>query len=294
MAEAEELQLQLLKAQNSDGGWGYGNGSSWTEPTAFALLALQARNVTSATLEQGYAWLTRAQRSDGGWPPKPSVAVSTWVTSLAALALSDTEWVAQRLNRAVQWLISQSKPQPGVIERLAYRVRGMPVPIQPSGGSPWFPGTAAWIGPTTMSVLALCEAARKNHDAELISRVREAREYILSRRCRDGGWNHGGSKYRSESATSYPEMTGMALLALDHVPNAELNVSLKQAQALLRSPGSMEALSWLQLGLTRQGASVDASNDRRGLTCRTTRDMSLRLLALAGKTATNKLLPLET
>ncbi|MGA8026803.1 MAG: prenyltransferase/squalene oxidase repeat-containing protein [Bryobacteraceae bacterium] len=304
MAEGDELQRQLLNAQNPDGGWGYGNGSSWTEPTAFALLALQAGRITAGHLtstaaERGRAWLISTQRTDGGWPPKPSVPVSTWVTSLAALALSDTESASQQFSNAVHWLVNQSQPQLGVIERLAYRLRGMPVVIQPSGGSPWFPGTAAWIGPTAASVLALCEAARKNaarnnNGEGLKSRVREAREYILSRRCRDGGWNHGGSKYRSENAGSYPEMTGMALLALDRAPNWELNVSVKRAQALLRCPGSMEAQSWLQLGLINQGINFDPLNAASLLPCRTTRDLSLRLLALAGRTAGNKFLPLET
>src|SRR5581483_7407222 len=137
MAEADELQRDLLKAQNPDGGWGYGNGTSWTEPTALALLALEAQTFIGLNYARGCAWLAQNQRLDGGWAPKPSIQISTWVTSLAVLALSETEPVSFRPHRAVRWLIGECMPGLGPIERLAFRLRGMPVPIQPSGGSPW-------------------------------------------------------------------------------------------------------------------------------------------------------------
>jgi squalene cyclase len=77
MAEAGELQRKLLEAQNADGGWGYENGSSWTEPTALALLALEAQQIKGSVYERARAWLRSKQRIDGGWSPGPSVNTST-------------------------------------------------------------------------------------------------------------------------------------------------------------------------------------------------------------------------
>src|SRR6266508_2137421 len=103
MAEAEELQRGLLAKQNADGGWGYQNGTSWTEPTALALLALEASRRTEHAHQEGCAWLLRHQHSDGGWSPNPCVRVSTSVTSLAALALSANSSPRAGYNRALEW-----------------------------------------------------------------------------------------------------------------------------------------------------------------------------------------------
>lgn len=291
MAEADQLQLLLLRAQNADGGWGYENGSSWTEPTALALLALEARQARNYAFERGCAWLIRNQRGDGGWPPKPSVNVTTWVTSLATLALSGTDGAAIPCRRGIHWLVSEIQPQgtaavTNYLLRAIFRMRGISPPLQ--GGSPWFPGTAAWVAPTAMSILALSAFVHTDPQEKLASHIQNAQQYLLSRRCRDGGWNHGGSPYRSENANSYPETTGLALLALYHQPALELNVSLNCARSLLRCPGSIEALSSLQLGLMRHG--IDVVDIKTALECRTTRDVSLRLLALTARSETNKLL----
>ena len=288
MVEAVALERQLLQAQNSDGGWPYQKGSSWTEPTAFALLALAAQNSTSSSAyERGALWLQRHQRGDGGWAPHPDVPVSTWVTSLAALACSQNEIAADPYRRAVDWLVAEIRATPRPLETLVYRIRRVPPPVQ-VGGSPWFPGTAAWIGPTSISVLALGQAANRFNDSQLWTHVRAGQEYILCRRCRDGGWNYGGSRYLSENAASYPEMTGMALLALYGVPASELNVPLAFAEGRLESPGSSEALSWLQLALTRHGRQTSLPGT--AFPCHNTRDVSLRLLALSASSSTNRLL----
>ncbi|MBV9157002.1 MAG: terpene cyclase/mutase family protein [Acidobacteriaceae bacterium] len=288
MAGAGELQRLLVKAQNTDGGWGYENGSSWTEPTALALLALSAWRVEGSAFDRAGDWLKRTQRADGGWPPAPSVGISTWVTSLATLALSEIEGADDFCRRGIQWLVGQIKSPLNPIECLAFRMRGLPLPLQPTGGSPFFPGTAAWVAPTATSILSLADFARKADQQNLISHIKDAQRYLVSRRCRDGGWNHGGSKYRSENAGSYPETTGLALLALYDLPDSELDISLKRALHFLQFPGSIEGLSWLQLGLTCHGMDVLDSNT--DLECRTARDVSLRLLALAAQSRTNKFL----
>ena len=279
MAEADLLQHRLLEAQNADGGWPYQRGISWTEATAFALLALKAhKSDTGSAYQRGCLWLQRNQRGDGGWPPNPSVNVSTWVTSLAALALPEAGPAVNQYRRAVQWLITQMEPEISPVERLMFRVRGVTPPFQ-SGGSPWFPGTAPWVAPTAMSILALSRAEGTDDEAQVRSYIRSGQQFILGRRCRDGGWNHGGYRYLSANAPSYPEMTGIALLALYGVPAAQLDRSLALANTNLDSPRSIEALSWLQLALARH-ARLPLRRPT-SLPCRTNRDISLRLLALA-------------
>jgi hypothetical protein len=288
MAEAAELQRKLLEAQNADGGWGYQNGSSCTEPTALALLALEAQQIKGSAFERACAWLGRKQRGDGGWSPKPSVDTSTWVTSLVLLALPEVNLHSRDYQRAVDWTVRQIRPELTGLERLISRMRGSPRIEETSGGSPWFPGTAAWIGPTVMSVVALSEAARRKRRENLTSHINSGKQYILSRRCQDSGWNHGGTSFRSQSAESYPEMTGMALLALHGVPVSDLSVSIACAENFLLSPSSIEGLSWLQMGLMAHGR--DRLEIRTDLPCRTTRDTCLRLLALAANSSNNKLL----
>ena len=285
-AEADQLQQQLLKAQNPDGGWAYQQrqGTSWTEPTALALLALAALENTGRAYDRGCAWLHQTQNADGGWAPNPGVDASTCVTSLAVLALSQTEFNTPRLVRGVRWILDQENGDTPALERLVLRLFGASPPKAP-GGSPWFPGTAAWIAPSVLSVLALSGVARAGLPDEpqferLRPAIRRAQQYILSRKCKDGGWNHGGSSFRSENAESYPEMTGMALLALQDVSPAELQSPLRRAEAFLSCPQSAEALSWLQLALTRHGRSVPVSSTR--VLCRNNRDICLRLLALTG------------
>lgn len=283
-AEAEQLQHGLLTAQNSDGGWAYQQGSSWTEPTALALLALTAQSNTGPAYNRGAAWLRNRQRSDGGWAPHPGIDTSTSVTSLAVLALSHNQPRTPAIAPAVRWLLAQENGDVPLLERLAFRVLGAQPPKAP-GGSPWFPGTAAWISPTVLSVLALARTADVLSQASperqrLAAAVRQAQQYILSRKCRDHGWNHGGSSFRSEDAESYPEMTGMALLALQNIPPAELQEPFQRAEAFLSSSQSAEAVSWLQLAFLRHGRDIDVSH--RKVVCRNNRDTCLRLIALAG------------
>lgn len=288
-ADAKQLQHQLLIAQNSDGGWGYLPGISWTEPTALAVLALAAYSETGKPHARGCEWLRKTQNGDGGWAPNPHIETSTWVTSLAVLALSETGLESSKLERAVEWILEQANAESGAITRLVLRAFGVTPPKLP-GGSPFFPGTAAWIAPSVTSVLALSRVAYATSPGSQALRdaIRRAQQYILSRKCRDGGWNHGGSFFRSEDAESYPEMTGMALLALKGIPPPQLEAPLKLVEHFLSHVQSLEAVCWLQLALICHGRSVPTPLDV--LPCRTNRDLCLRLLALAGRSSDNRLL----
>lgn len=285
MVEADLLQRQLIQEQNADGGWGYANRTSWIEPTALAILALEAHRNKGNQYERACTRLARLQSSDGGWAPQPAVLTSTWVTSLAALALSDNDRYSENFQRGNEWLIRQVKPESSPLERLVLRLRQGTSDVPLSGGSPWFPGTAAWVIPTAMSIFAFSRA--RSIDPKFKTLIQAAQRYLLSRRCLDGGWNHGGSRYRSENATSYPETTGLALLAISGAPSSELEVSLKCAETFLQVPGSVEGSTWLRLALSKHGRNIPTTTPEPR--CRTTRDVCLRLLALA-PASTNKLM----
>src|SRR5690348_9045190 len=92
----------LLNKQNSDGGWPYVRGKSWTEPSAYAVLALHAAGEHRAA-ERGVQWIRASVRQDGGWAPEAGVDQSTWVTGLVALL--PPEFLGPALHeRAVRWL----------------------------------------------------------------------------------------------------------------------------------------------------------------------------------------------
>ena len=273
MIEVQRLQQQLAAAQNPDGGWSYqrlatpsGRASSWTEPTALALTALHAWGVASESYQRGLQWLAENQRPDGGWAPNRTVDASTAVTSLALLALLPSKDHHAAAAKATQWAAKQVYTDGFSPALLLARLLRLP-PAHAPGSVAWFPGTAGWVMPTAMSILALSHASQVLNLPELSSLVAASQTYLLSRRCIDG------------DATSYPETTGIALLALSSRPAAELAAPLRFGQQLLNSPESLEGLSWLQMGLA---ANHQATPDPAEIEPpRTSRDASLRLLALA-------------
>ena len=278
LAEATQLQQQLLAAQNSDGGWPYQRGDSWTEPSALALIASYAYGLTGEPFERGLRWLTAQQRADGGWPPNRQVDISTSVTSLVTIALLPIPDFQSAAGKAAHWTMKQVYPDRLSAGLLLARMLRLPS-AQAPGSVPWFPGTAGWVTPTSMSIIALSQVARVRDSSYLSTLVRESQSFLLSRRCVDGGWNHGGANIRSEDATSYPETTGIALLALSSLPNRQLTRPLALAERFLQTPESLEGLCWLQMGLRANGRSVsDVSSAQPP---RTSRDIALRLLALA-------------
>lgn len=292
MSEAEALVQQLVSLQNEDGGWPYHNeGTSWTEPTAFAVLALRTLSGSYDTSEKrGLSWLLSRQSPAGGWPPSGSVKECTSVTSIATLAILAYLQVSKdptRLDRAIDWIVKQVYTDGLSLSLLISTALNIPPPHAP-GSVPWYPGTAGWVIPTAMTALTLARAACQMHRPDLRTKAVECCSYLLDRRCRDHGWNHGGSIARSENANSYPETTGLALLALRAAAVEQPASAIALAREFSRQPDSIEGLSWIQMAI---GSAAHRIPDPQSLPrVRTIRDVSLRLLAIFAQSGNNAFL----
>ena len=275
----------IIGLQNPDGGWPYRKAAgSWTEPTVFALLAQAVEKGDAQSVERGLNWLRASQRSDGGWPPRPSVTQSTWVTSLVALLPPDGLGHSHHAA-AIGWLMGQSGEETSFVYKLRGELTGNGSGYEPREGWPFFPGATAWVSPTAISILALGKARRAQTAAGLQERIQVGRQFLLDRMCKDGGWNYGRSSVLGVEADSYPETTGQALLALNSVQSVKIAKALAAAQDQARQCQSAEGLSWLQLGLQAHGIVLKAPE--RSLPCRQIMDSALCLLARAAMRGRN-------
>jgi hypothetical protein len=119
----------------------------------------------------------------------------------------------------------------------------------------------------------------------IAGRLAEARKFLVDRRCPDHGWNHGGLYQSGEIPMSYPETTGIALLALAGSKAGELEMSLRCAERHAADPKSGEGANWLRLGLAAHGRKgVPGSGQYRDWTVN---QMALRMLAEAGEAGRN-------
>jgi hypothetical protein len=271
----------LVRIQNRDGGWPYRHGDgSWTEPTVFALLAQLATKSDSQSMERGFTWLRACQRPDGGWPPRPSVAQSTWVTALVAL-LSHDEIGRAHYASTVEWLMGQTGQETSsFVFKLRNELLGDVAGVSEARtGWPFIPGAAAWVTPTSLTILALEKARRSQAAGRIQQRIETGRQFLLERICHDGGWNYGRSRVLGVDADSYPETTGQALLALNRVQSPQMEKALTAAREQARHCQSAEALSWLRLGLQAHGIVVDGP--QHDLPCRHVVDSALAILARA-------------
>jgi hypothetical protein len=262
----------LLDLQQSDGGWPYSTGSSWTEPTCYAMLALRAVEAPRKAICCAAEWLARRQRRDGGWSPGLAVEHSTHVTSLAILALSGLEGYEDLAESGVGWLLTQGGAETSFWARVAGFAVGRQSSATAHTGWPWFPGAAAWVIPTSLAILALLKQKHGRYGTLIEARVKDARGFLLGRRCPDHGWNHGGLFRDGEQPSSYPETTGIALLAFEGTAGPEIAPSICRGEQHARDPRSSEGDYWLRLGLWVHG--------RTSASCAKYRDWTVNQLAL--------------
>jgi hypothetical protein len=242
----------LVQAQHADGGWGYGALSSWTEPTALAVLAL---GVDAPGARRGVDWLRCVARDDGGCAPHPTVTESSWVTALALLAQHASGNRAAAV-RARGWLLRQAGRETSLVERWRRWLHGEQSPELALEGWPWLPSTAGWAVPTALTLAAL-RLTTSLDDSEARRRVRAGRAFLLSRAAKTGGWNHGSIRVFDIEGAAYPETTGCALIGLRGVRAPAVGLAVARARVWLAEARSAESWAWLRLGLLAQGIDME-------------------------------------
>jgi hypothetical protein len=180
--------------------------------------------------------------------------------------------------------MGQTGQETSLVYRLRRELIGDGSGPEPRKGWPFFPGAAAWVSPTAISILALEKARRLQTSGGVQERIHVGRQFLLDRMCKDGGWNYGRSNVLGVEAESYPETTGQALLALNGLalngtPSPKIGKALAAAQEQARQCQSAEGLSWLQLGLQAHG--IAAKGPGHELPCRQIMDSALCILARA-------------
>jgi hypothetical protein len=273
---------RLTQKQNPDGGWPYRQGSSWTEPTVYAILAMLSAG-ESERAQRGVEWLLAARRADGGWPVCRGVDESGWTTALVAMLPAGR--LGETAHRgAIRWLLGTTGEESTLAYRLRQLLSGNTVPSdQSSPGWPWVPRAAAWVGPTSLALLALDRERERGGPAagDIAKRLAGGRGFLLNRMCRTGGWNHGSTNALGYPADAYPETTGMALAALRGEQGRQVERSLSVAKQFLENCQSADALNWLRLGLSAHGALPAGFAAPAGISFRTVPEIALDILITA-------------
>jgi hypothetical protein len=221
-------------------------------------MALRSARGAGQAIGRACEWLSRRQRRDGGWSPGAAVEQSTHVTSLALLALSQLTGFEDPVDRGIHWLLGQSGAETSLFARIALFASGTASDATDHHGWPWFPGAAAWVIPTSLAICALSRHTRGSYANQIPSRIDEGVRFLLSRRCPDQGWNHGGLFRPGEVPVSYPETTGLALLALAAAGVQGLESSVLCGERHASDPKSGDGELWLKLGLRAQGRNFTA------------------------------------
>lgn len=249
----------LLRTQNRDGGWGYFPGkSSWLEPTAYAMLALHGDAGAADALGRAWRLLGSWQLPDGSWRAGAQVADGTWVTALAVTVCSLESRARPMMNGGVRRLLrTQGAERCTTFRAMEFLGLGRIDMDTKHPAWPWRPGTSSWIEPTVHTIVALRKAGAMLHDPHIALRIREGQEMILTRRCSDGGWNHGSASTFHIAAPSYPESTALALLAL-RGRAADAGTAVRMAREFLAVSKSRLASAWLAIALQAWGKTVAA------------------------------------
>ncbi len=251
MGMIEEAASLLLNGQNPDGGWGAVAGKhSNTEATALAYLALQSRAVggDGPAIRKAKQWLVERQNPDGSWPLSGATKGSSWSTALAMIALSDSTDQQERVIKAGNWALEQEGSKPGLLANLIRALSFQKKVVhlnQDLIGWSWTPNTFSWVEPTSYFLLALKKTKSRLPSKTVQERVEQGELMIYDRMCHQGGWNYGNAAVYGETLWPYPDVTAIALIALQDQRNRKENqLSLRALSEMVRNTDSGLALGW--------------------------------------------------
>ncbi|MCU0226719.1 MAG: terpene cyclase/mutase family protein [Bryobacterales bacterium] len=273
---------RLVALQLADGSWPYRpqGETGLAETTCYALLALKAAGMEAPRATAGLDWLRGLQRKNGGSAPQPGVAMANWVTSLV-LMVNLRYGRYDAMQPGIDWLLGLQGNETNWTTRAIRKVLNEP-PQYPQNfhGWPWVANTVSWLIPTALATIALQHVLKYGQHPDVAYRVQEGLSMLKERRCQDGGWNHGASMALGVPAPSYPETTGIALLALHTIPESELPGAHDVALSMLNGTRIAAIRSWLQLALNARGVSLQPGEEE-AIQCRNTLDFAFRTLALS-------------
>ena len=256
----EEATTFLLNGQNPDGGWGAVPGKkSNTEATALALLALRsiAKGPVEPAAQRAGKWLIDRQNADGSWPLNDSLKGPSWSTALAIVALSDRADLRDRLVKAGNWALEQEGSKPGILANLILALTFQKKAVQLNEdlvGWSWTPNSFSWVEPTSYFLLALKKIRRHLAGKSIAERIQQGELMIYDRMCDNGGWNYGNSSVYGDQLWPYPDITAIALVALqDHQERKENQLSLRALGEMAKYTDSGLALSWSAICLSLYG-----------------------------------------
>ena len=259
----DETVRLLLQHQNSDGGWGSVKGKvSNTECTAFAVMALESvqPKELAPKIQNGLRWLLRQQKGDGSWPLNDVTSGGSWSTAIVLLCLSAFPEQREHALKAAEWALAQEGKRFGWIASLIVWFTGQKEVNKINmdlKGWPWAAGTFSWVEPTSYFLIGLKKMKSALRGTEIDDRIRQGELLIYDRVCEGGGWNYGNSKIYGEALWPYPDITALALIALQDHRNAEINIkSLQELEKNLKEVESGLALSWSIICFSLYGRNV--------------------------------------
>jgi hypothetical protein len=178
---------------------------------------------------------------------------NTYHTALALLAFRFYRFptVQGAADHAFAWLAAQRGLESHWLWQWKFRLFDRQVRFDPSkSGWPWVPGTASWVAPTALAMLAF-RAWR--HESP---RLAEGAEMLLDRACPQGGWNAGNPGVFGVELDPHPDFTAMAVLALRHSAHRRETIvrrSLDYLATRLNTSPSPYSLAWAVLALSAYG-----------------------------------------